>query len=152
MLAGEGGDPRDREKLALVVRALRLRRERPEAFEGSYEPLDAGPDVCAFVRGGSRELHEPRRLFREDPAADVPRLEESLLPGDHEAPLARLHIEYRFLEPVCLGELCAGVDRLAGRLPQMLNDVQQHREDGADDHRDHHAPGECPECQSPSHA
>jgi (1->4)-alpha-D-glucan 1-alpha-D-glucosylmutase len=53
MLAGERGEPRDREKLDLIVRALRLRRERPEAFAGAYEPLDAGPDVCAFVRGGS---------------------------------------------------------------------------------------------------
>jgi len=43
---------RDEEKLRLVVAALDLRRERPEAFAGSYEPLGAGPDVCAFVRGG----------------------------------------------------------------------------------------------------
>jgi len=43
---------RDEEKLRLVVSALDLRRERPEAFAGSYEPLGAGPDVCAFVRGG----------------------------------------------------------------------------------------------------
>jgi (1->4)-alpha-D-glucan 1-alpha-D-glucosylmutase len=43
---------RNHEKLSLVVRTLRLRHERPEAFAGSYEPLDAGPDVCAFMRGG----------------------------------------------------------------------------------------------------
>jgi (1->4)-alpha-D-glucan 1-alpha-D-glucosylmutase len=43
---------RDVEKLSLIVEALGLRREREEAFAGSYEPLDAGPDVCAFVRGG----------------------------------------------------------------------------------------------------
>jgi (1->4)-alpha-D-glucan 1-alpha-D-glucosylmutase len=49
----EGPDARDLEKLSLVVRALRLRRERPEAFAGSYEPLDAGPDVCGYLRGGS---------------------------------------------------------------------------------------------------
>jgi (1->4)-alpha-D-glucan 1-alpha-D-glucosylmutase len=54
MLDGsEPGEPRDREKLDLVRRALALRAERPEAFAGSYEPLDAGPDVCAYVRGGS---------------------------------------------------------------------------------------------------
>ncbi len=54
MLDGsEAGDPRDREKLDLIVRTLRLRAERPEAFAGSYEPLDAGPDVCAYLRGGS---------------------------------------------------------------------------------------------------
>jgi (1->4)-alpha-D-glucan 1-alpha-D-glucosylmutase len=45
-------EARGAEKLALVVRALRLRRERENAFSGAYEPLDAGPDVCAFVRGG----------------------------------------------------------------------------------------------------
>ena len=44
---------RDAEKLALVVDALALRRERPEAFAGSYEPLEAGGDVCAFLRGGA---------------------------------------------------------------------------------------------------
>ncbi len=53
MLDGtEPGDARDREKLDLIVHALRLRAERPEAFAGSYEPLDAGPDVCAYLRGG----------------------------------------------------------------------------------------------------
>ena len=53
MLSGSSeGDPRDREKLDLIVHALRLRAERPEAFAGSYEPLDAGPDVCACLRGG----------------------------------------------------------------------------------------------------
>jgi (1->4)-alpha-D-glucan 1-alpha-D-glucosylmutase len=39
-------------KLDLIVRALALRARRPEAFEGAYEPLDAGPDAVAFVRGG----------------------------------------------------------------------------------------------------
>jgi len=31
---------------------LALRAERPQAFQGGYEPLDLGPDVCAYVRGG----------------------------------------------------------------------------------------------------
>ncbi len=34
------------------MRALALRARRPEAFEGTYEPLEAGPDAVAFVRGG----------------------------------------------------------------------------------------------------
>ena len=38
-------------KLALIVRALELRRRRPEAFAGAYTPVAAGPDVCAFLRG-----------------------------------------------------------------------------------------------------
>jgi len=39
-------------KLKLIVKLLGLRRERPAAFAGSYEPLDAGPAACAFMRGG----------------------------------------------------------------------------------------------------
>ena len=38
-------------KLNLITRLLRLRAERPEAFAGAYEPLDAGASACAFVRG-----------------------------------------------------------------------------------------------------
>jgi len=49
----DGGEEPTREtaKLALIVRALELRRRRPEAFAGSYVPVSAGPDVCAFMRG-----------------------------------------------------------------------------------------------------
>jgi (1->4)-alpha-D-glucan 1-alpha-D-glucosylmutase len=39
-------------KLDLIRRALALRAERPGAFAGAYEPLAAGPDAIAFVRGG----------------------------------------------------------------------------------------------------
>ena len=39
-------------KLRLIQRALALRARRPEAFAGSYEPLEAGDEACAFVRGG----------------------------------------------------------------------------------------------------
>jgi (1->4)-alpha-D-glucan 1-alpha-D-glucosylmutase len=39
-------------KLELIRSLLRLRAERPAAFAGGYEPLEAGPDVCAFARGG----------------------------------------------------------------------------------------------------
>ena len=47
-----GAPPRDEtRKLALVARALDLRRRRPEAFEvGNYTPLDAGPRTIAFLR------------------------------------------------------------------------------------------------------
>jgi (1->4)-alpha-D-glucan 1-alpha-D-glucosylmutase len=41
------------EKLYLTWKALELRARRPEAFAGTYEPLDLGPGVCAFVRGGT---------------------------------------------------------------------------------------------------
>ena len=39
-------------KLDLIRRTLALRAERPAAFTAGYEPVDAGEDVCAFVRGG----------------------------------------------------------------------------------------------------
>jgi (1->4)-alpha-D-glucan 1-alpha-D-glucosylmutase len=48
-LLGSGDCP---PKLELIRAALGLRARRPAAFDGSYEPLDAGPDVCAFTRGG----------------------------------------------------------------------------------------------------
>ncbi len=50
-----GGSPPDREtwKLFLILRLLGLRARRPEVFaHGDYEPLAAGSDVCAFLRGG----------------------------------------------------------------------------------------------------
>ncbi len=40
-------------KLRLIQRALALRARRPEAFAGAYEPLEAGEEACAFVRGGA---------------------------------------------------------------------------------------------------
>jgi len=49
-----GGSPvvDENRKLFLILRLLGLRARRPEPFSGGYEPLDAGPGVCAFVRGG----------------------------------------------------------------------------------------------------
>jgi (1->4)-alpha-D-glucan 1-alpha-D-glucosylmutase len=49
-----GGAPRDygEHKLELIRLTLALRARRPEAFAGSYEPVAAGPDVCAYLRGG----------------------------------------------------------------------------------------------------
>ena len=48
-----GAAPTDESrKLWLIVRALVLRRSRPAAFAGAYEPLDAGPSTVAFLRGG----------------------------------------------------------------------------------------------------
>ncbi|HSC51583.1 MAG TPA: alpha-amylase family glycosyl hydrolase [Gaiellaceae bacterium] len=47
-LLASGGDPKQR----LTREALELRARRADAFAGAYEPLDLGPDVCAFTRGG----------------------------------------------------------------------------------------------------
>jgi (1->4)-alpha-D-glucan 1-alpha-D-glucosylmutase len=55
-------------KLLTVLAALDLRRRRPEAFDGSYEPLDAGEDVCAFERGGAVRVVVPVRPHASKPA------------------------------------------------------------------------------------
>ena len=48
-----GAAPTDEtRKLWLITRVLELRRARPAAFSGAYEPLDAGPRTVAFLRGG----------------------------------------------------------------------------------------------------
>ena len=39
-------------KLFLIRTVLALRAARPELFAGGYAPVDLGPGVCAFVRGG----------------------------------------------------------------------------------------------------
>ena len=39
-------------KLDLIRRTLALRERRPAAFASTYEPVEAGEDVCAFLRGG----------------------------------------------------------------------------------------------------
>ena len=48
------GAPPDRatRKLFMIWRALELRRRRASAFGGGYEPVDAGPGACAYLRGG----------------------------------------------------------------------------------------------------
>ena len=48
-------------KLELTRAALELRARRPAAFAGGYEPVDVGPDVCAFVRGGAVLVAVPLR-------------------------------------------------------------------------------------------
>jgi (1->4)-alpha-D-glucan 1-alpha-D-glucosylmutase len=48
-----GGEPPTREtaKLHVIWRVLDLRCRRPDTFAGSYTPIPAGDDVCAFLRG-----------------------------------------------------------------------------------------------------
>jgi (1->4)-alpha-D-glucan 1-alpha-D-glucosylmutase len=70
------GAPPDDEtrKLWLTVRALTLRAHRPDAFtDGApYEPLDAGEDACAFVRGGEVLAAVAIRGDGAGAAVDVP--------------------------------------------------------------------------------
>jgi (1->4)-alpha-D-glucan 1-alpha-D-glucosylmutase len=56
-LLGSGREP----KLRLTREALSLRARRPEAFAGAYEPVDLGPDVCAFTRAGQVLVAVPVR-------------------------------------------------------------------------------------------
>jgi (1->4)-alpha-D-glucan 1-alpha-D-glucosylmutase len=52
---------RETMKFHMIRRLLRLRAEWPEAFGGSYEPLDLGPDRVGFVRGGKIKVVVPLR-------------------------------------------------------------------------------------------
>jgi (1->4)-alpha-D-glucan 1-alpha-D-glucosylmutase len=57
-----GAAPNDETmKLHLIVRALALRARRPDAFAGAYEPVEVGPDVCAFRRGDDVGVEVPLR-------------------------------------------------------------------------------------------
>ncbi len=51
LMGGAAPDSETR-KLFVTMRLLGLRARRAEPFAGTYEPLDAGPSTCAFVRGG----------------------------------------------------------------------------------------------------
>jgi (1->4)-alpha-D-glucan 1-alpha-D-glucosylmutase len=59
---------RETAKLHVIWRTLALRAESPDAFTGDYEPVDAGPDVCAYLRGGTVLVAVPvREAARFDP-------------------------------------------------------------------------------------
>jgi (1->4)-alpha-D-glucan 1-alpha-D-glucosylmutase len=65
---------RETMKFHLVRRALRLRSEHPAAFDGTYEPLDLGPDRVGFIRGGLVRVVVPLR------PQDTEESENDLLP------------------------------------------------------------------------
>ncbi|MBW3654328.1 MAG: hypothetical protein KY433_12280, partial [Actinobacteria bacterium] len=55
----DGAQPtRETMKLHVISRALELRARRAECFGpgGAYTPIDAGPEVCAFVRGDAEVI------------------------------------------------------------------------------------------------
>jgi (1->4)-alpha-D-glucan 1-alpha-D-glucosylmutase len=56
-------------KLDLIRRTLALRARRPAAFAGAYEPLEAGPDTVAFVRGGEIKVAVALRGELREPAS-----------------------------------------------------------------------------------
>jgi (1->4)-alpha-D-glucan 1-alpha-D-glucosylmutase len=57
----ETAPTRETMKFHLIRRILGLRAEHPEAFFGSYEPLDLGPDRVGYVRGGRIRVVVPLR-------------------------------------------------------------------------------------------
>jgi (1->4)-alpha-D-glucan 1-alpha-D-glucosylmutase len=77
-----GAAPRDfgERKLDLIRRALALRARRPAAFAGAYDPVDAGPGVCAYVRGGEVLVVVPVRGWEAARVA-VPGRWRSVLEG-----------------------------------------------------------------------
>jgi (1->4)-alpha-D-glucan 1-alpha-D-glucosylmutase len=72
------GDPRE-PKLWLTKKTLELRATRQEAFDGSYEPVDLGWSICAFVRGGEVRVVVP---IRDVPLPEPPRGWHDVLGAD----------------------------------------------------------------------
>jgi (1->4)-alpha-D-glucan 1-alpha-D-glucosylmutase len=63
---------RETMKFHLIRRVLRIRAAPPEAFAGSYEPLDLGANRVGFVRGGLVRVVVPLRPEdREESEADL---------------------------------------------------------------------------------
>jgi (1->4)-alpha-D-glucan 1-alpha-D-glucosylmutase len=53
---------RETAKLYLIWKALALRKRRPEVFDdGTYQPVDAGEDVCCFTRADAILVAVPIR-------------------------------------------------------------------------------------------
>ena len=71
LLAGEP-PRRETAKLFLIHRALGLRARRPEAFAGSYRPLDAGAGAFAYARGDAVIAAMPIRAGGEGERIAVP--------------------------------------------------------------------------------
>jgi (1->4)-alpha-D-glucan 1-alpha-D-glucosylmutase len=61
-------DDPDFRKLKLIVAALDLRKRRPEVFDGTYEPVEAGDRAIAYIRGGSVFVAAALRPGAEIPA------------------------------------------------------------------------------------
>jgi (1->4)-alpha-D-glucan 1-alpha-D-glucosylmutase len=96
---GRPGDNLSDHKLWLTARLLGLRTRRPEIFAGGYEPLDAGPGACVFLRGGQLlvAVSLPRAGEDPDPAVrGLPRgpwselLTGTELSVDGSVPVSRL--------------------------------------------------------------
>jgi (1->4)-alpha-D-glucan 1-alpha-D-glucosylmutase len=66
------GVTRETMKFHLLRRVLRVRAAHPDAFAGSYEPLELGPGRVGFVRGGRIRVVVPLHPDdREDTESDL---------------------------------------------------------------------------------
>jgi len=66
------GVTRETMKFHLLRRVLRVRAAHPDAFSGSYEPLELGPSRVGFVRGGRVRVVVPLRPEdREESESDL---------------------------------------------------------------------------------
>jgi (1->4)-alpha-D-glucan 1-alpha-D-glucosylmutase len=72
-------------KLYVLWRALELRSRRPEAFAGAYEPVAAGPGVCAFTRGGEVLAIAPVRDWEDATLAGPGGRWRNVLTGEERA-------------------------------------------------------------------
>ncbi|MEN3280890.1 MAG: (1-_4)-alpha-D-glucan 1-alpha-D-glucosylmutase [Solirubrobacteraceae bacterium] len=81
-----GEPPRDfgERKLELIRRALALRARRPAAFEDAYEPVPAGPGVCAYLRGGEVLAVAPVRAYDDAEIALAGRWRSVLDAREHD--------------------------------------------------------------------
>lgn len=69
----DGAPPRrETAKMFLIERALGLRARRPEAFAGSYRPVEAGPAAFAYARGETVLAATPLRPEGAAAALRVP--------------------------------------------------------------------------------
>ena len=65
-------------KLRTIRETLALRAKRPALFSGTYEPVDAGSDVCGFARSGEVLVSVP---LRPGSSFAVPAGWRELVPG-----------------------------------------------------------------------
>lgn len=83
------GDPAQ-PKLHLTQQALELRARRADAFAGGYEPVDLGPDVCAFTRGGEVLVVVPvRNVELPDPGSGWSEVVPGLYERSASTPVTR---------------------------------------------------------------
>ena len=68
--AGSAPETFDFHKLRLIVAALDLRKRRPDAFAGSYEPVAAGERAIAYIRGDAVFVAAELRPGASLPAPD----------------------------------------------------------------------------------